>query len=86
MPKNYSEGLLIEKLEECSQYLAETNLQFQSLYDVIKSVKNAKDREELMYVYKQSYDALGRNVKSFNNLIRVVEGQSQNVKQPKETN
>ena len=84
MIEEQTEGLLVEKLEECSQHLTETNIQFQSLYDVIKKVKNSKEREELMYVYKQSYDALGRNVKSFNSLIRVVERQAKNVKRPKE--
>lgn len=82
MSEENAEKLLVEKLEECSQNLAEINTQFQSLYDVIKAVKDQKDREKLIYVYKQSYDALGKNVKSFNNLIRVVEGRTKDVGQP----
>ncbi len=86
METSDTEKLFIEKLEECSQHLTETNTQLQSLYDVIKDVKDSKEREELMYVYKQSYDALGKNVRSFNNLIRVVERQAQHARRPKATN
>ena len=69
---------------ECSRNLSEVNAQIQTLYDVIKKVKNQKDREELIYVYKQAYDELGKHVKSFNNLIRVVEKQAGNNAHPTE--
>lgn len=83
MSEENNANILIEKLSECSKNLSEVNTQIQTFYntikDVTKEIKDPKSRQELIYMYKQTYDALGKHVKSFNNLIRVVEEQATDV-------
>ena len=84
MDKEKNESPLIEKLSECSKYLSEANKQIQTLYDIIRKVKDQKERQELIYVYKQTYDEFGKHARAFNSLIRVVEEQENNAQHPKE--
>lgn len=82
MNKKDDEKNLVNNLEDCSCSLNELNTQIQTLYDVIKIIKDQKNYSELMQMYKQVYDSLGKHVESFNNLIRVVEGHINNAKHP----
>lgn len=75
MDKDTESDMVIDELEKCSRSLNEINLQTQALYDVIKIVKDSEDRKRLAYVYKQMYEALGKHMKSFGDVIRVVKDQ-----------
>lgn len=66
---------LLKCLEDNAQSLSEMNLQMQSLYETVKLAKDSKDKRQLMQVYKQMYDAYGRNVESFEAIIKEIRKQ-----------
>ena len=78
MEKKKETSKIIEGLEECSERFLDVNNQIRALYDTIKGVKNPKEREQLMYMYKQTYDALSKYTTSFNGLIMVVKDEVEN--------
>lgn len=85
MSKNMgSSNSLIDSLEECTNNLKALSTQMSSLYDAIKLTKNSEEREQILYAYKQTFDALSNHVDSFNGLIRVVREQVQDADEPQE--
>jgi len=85
MSKNIgSSNSLIDSLEECTNNLKALSTQMSSLYDAIKLAKNSEEREQILYAYKQAFDALSNHVNSFNDLIRVVRKQVQDADEPQE--